>query len=359
MGNGKGWALSFAANAFCILGAASVWLDVIVNKLTNSDTLDLANSDMALVCGLGMSSGILLYSALGSLYPEALEYFEKIEGITDKKARFLRSVWFILGMVLFNGFNTVVHHYIHKSPFGALHSDGEEDDDTQTSVGSWSRTHSHQSSVAVHHQEYANSTERRPLMVEDGNASMATCACECHHPDQQAPSILSGSSCGSDHEKSMFTVGLQTAIAISLHKLPEGFIIFMTSSSDAGMLVFLAMSVHNLFEGFTIAYPLYLAWHSRFRSFLVGSALTTTSMPLGALLAFLVLHTQHGLSESFFSCMYGCIFAATAGMMIILSLRIVLPQAVHHDRTGKSKNSAFTWLAFGLALTAALNIVAI
>jgi zinc transporter, ZIP family len=60
------------------------------------------------------------------------------------------------------------------------------------------------------------------------------------------------------------SIGLQTSIAIALHKLPEGFITFATNHANPklGFTVFMALFIHNVTEGFAMALPLYLGTFS-------------------------------------------------------------------------------------------------
>ncbi|KAI9815550.1 MAG: hypothetical protein M1827_002684 [Pycnora praestabilis] len=80
------------------------------------------------------------------------------------------------------------------------------------------------------------------------------------------------------------SIGLQTSIAIALHKLPEGFITFATNHANPklGFAVFLALLIHNLTEGFAMALPLYLALGSRWKAMFWSSLLGGISQPLGA-----------------------------------------------------------------------------
>ena len=57
----------------------------------------------------------------------------------------------------------------------------------------------------------------------------------------------------------LLVIGIQTALAITLHKLPEGFITYVTSETnpDLGISIFLSLIVHNFVEGFSICLPLF------------------------------------------------------------------------------------------------------
>jgi ZIP family zinc transporter len=85
-------------------------------------------------------------------------------------------------------------------------------------------------------------------------------------------------------QNAFLSIGLQTSIAIALHKLPEGFITFATNHANPklGFAVFMALFIHNITEGFAMALPLYLALGSRWKAMLWSSLLGGVSQPLGA-----------------------------------------------------------------------------
>ena len=128
-------------------------------------------------------------------------------------------------------------------------------------------------------------------------------------------------------QNAFLSIGLQTVVAIALHKLPEGFITYATNhaSPTLGLTVFLALFIHNIVEGFAMALPLYLALNSRLKAMLWSSLLGGISQPLGAGLAALWIwgsgrssHDAHGPSWG----VYGGMFAVTAGVMTSVALSL-------------------------------------
>jgi zinc transporter, ZIP family len=118
---------------------------------------------------------------------------------------------------------------------------------------------------------------------------------------------------------------MQTAIAIALHKLPEGFITYATNHANPrlGLAVFLSLFVHNLTEGFALALPLYLALHSRRRALLWSALVGGASQPLGAAVAaawFRVAAGAAGAAPG--EAVYGAMFAAVAGMLASVALQL-------------------------------------
>ncbi|CAK7217783.1 Zinc transporter [Sporothrix curviconia] len=145
------------------------------------------------------------------------------------------------------------------------------------------------------------------------------------------------------------SIGLQTVLAIGLHKLPEGFITFATNHANPalGFNVFLALFVHNIAEGFAMALPLYMALGSRLRAIAWATALGGLSQPIGAACAAVWLRylahrndarnggggdsdedpgTANGTA-------YGILFAITGGIMVAVALQLFVEGlTIHHNR---------------------------
>ncbi|PLB38132.1 Zn(2+) transporter ZRT3 [Aspergillus candidus] len=130
-------------------------------------------------------------------------------------------------------------------------------------------------------------------------------------------------------QNAFLSIGLQTSIAIALHKLPEGFITYATNhaSPQLGATVFLALFIHNISEGFAMALPLYLALQSRGKAMFWSSLLGGISQPAGAGLAALWIWTTQRAAPGESAPdpswgVYGGMFAATAGVMTSVGLQL-------------------------------------
>ncbi|KAF4121146.1 zinc transporter, ZIP family [Geosmithia morbida] len=130
------------------------------------------------------------------------------------------------------------------------------------------------------------------------------------------------------------SIGLQTSMAIALHKLPEGFITYATNHANPslGFNVFMALFIHNISEGFAMALPLYMALRSRWRAMLWSTLLGGLSQPFGAGLAALWFRfaTRHAEPDPV---VYACLFAVTAGIMVSVALQLFIESlSLNHDR---------------------------
>lgn len=119
-------------------------------------------------------------------------------------------------------------------------------------------------------------------------------------------------------------IGLQTSIAIALHKVPEGFITFATNHANPqlGFSVFMALFIHNITEGFAMALPLFLALKSRWKSMFWSSLLGGISQPLGAGVAALWFKLAGSNDMAPGDRVYGCMFAITAGVMTSVGVQL-------------------------------------
>ncbi|KAI9830096.1 MAG: hypothetical protein M1826_005089 [Phylliscum demangeonii] len=153
------------------------------------------------------------------------------------------------------------------------------------------------------------------------------------------------------------SIGLQTSVAIALHKLPEGFITYATNHANPklGFSVFTALFIHNITEGFAMALPLFLALGSRWRAMFWSSLLGGVSQPLGAAVAAIWLKLAGRNDMAPGEGVYGAMFAVTAGIMTSVALQLFSESlGLTHNRT-VCITFAFAGMAllgFSFALTA-------
>jgi ZIP family zinc transporter len=156
-----------------------------------------------------------------------------------------------------------------------------------------------------------------------------------------------------DEAAKFTTIGLQTSIAIALHKLPEGFITYSTNHANPtlGMSVFFALLVHNVAEGFALALPLYLSSRSRSVAMFWASLLGGISQPLGAGIAALWFQFQGRDGNQPSLALYGCMFAATSGIMASVALHL-FTEALQENH---NRNLCIVFAFFGMALMGMSN----
>ncbi|KAK6439224.1 Zinc transporter [Oleoguttula sp. CCFEE 5521] len=153
------------------------------------------------------------------------------------------------------------------------------------------------------------------------------------------------------------SIGLQTSLAIALHKLPEGFITYATNHANPrlGFSVFLALFIHNITEGFAMALPLYLALNSRAKAMAWSLALGGLSQPVGAGVAaqwFKIAGTEGEWAPSEGG--YGAMFAVTAGIMASVALQLFGESLELTHSRGLCMIGAFTGMTI-LGISSALT----
>ncbi|KAL8796362.1 MAG: hypothetical protein Q9195_001269 [Heterodermia aff. obscurata] len=180
--------------------------------------------------------------------------------------------------------------------------------------------HSHHSSSKRHTYDPESNRERGKVQ-QSGEGHSANDPAHNHHHHVPTNAFLS--------------IGLQTSIAIALHKLPEGFITYATNHANPtlGFSVFMALFIHNITEGFAMALPLYLAINSRWRAMFWSSLLGGVSQPLGAGIAALWLKAAGRGDNAPGETVYGCMFAITAGIMASVALQLFSESlSLSHER---------------------------
>ncbi|CAI4217909.1 unnamed protein product [Parascedosporium putredinis] len=277
----RGWILCFVSGAACVLGSSVICVDFLIRLLPGHSSFSINRSSVFLASSLSLSFGVMLFSALYSMLPNAKEYF--IEAGYGSQAA---------GTGLAKAREPDVAEVAPASP-----APTEPADPPRGAAPSTSR----------------NAAPPPLLAPEDVEAQ--------HHHHVPTNAFLS--------------LGLQTSIAIALHKFPEGFITFATNHANPtlGFNVFMALFVHNITEGFTIALPLYMALGSRAKAMLWASILGGLSQPLGAAVAALWFRLARKTHMAPNTAVYAGLFAITAGIMVSVALQLFVESlSLNHNR---------------------------
>lgn len=175
----------------------------------------------------------------------------------------------------------------------------------------------------------------------DGLEKEPNAASGDHQPVAPPSLDCSDDGCGEDHqqhghhhnnttskedEAKLMRMSINTAIAIGLHNFPEGLATFVAALDDpkVGAVLAVAIAIHNIPEGLCVALPIYYATGNRWKAF-GWAVLSGASEPVAALLGWAVL------ANSFSNTMYAILFGLVAGMMVIISVRELLPTAHRYD----------------------------
>jgi ZIP family zinc transporter len=125
-----------------------------------------------------------------------------------------------------------------------------------------------------------------------------------------------------DKTAALKRTGFVTAIALTVHNLPEGLATFISALKDPkiALPVAFAITLHNIPEGIAVAMPIYYSTGNRkksvFYAFISGIA-----EPVGAIIGYIFLRTF--ISDTLF----GIVFGVVAGIMVFISIDELLPSA--------------------------------
>ncbi|GAB7354475.1 hypothetical protein MBLNU459_g4950t2 [Dothideomycetes sp. NU459] len=274
----RGWIMTCISGVACVLGASIICADLIIRLFPGKRNFRIQDSDVFLSSSLSLSFGVMLFSALYSMLPSAKNSL--IKGGFSPKA----AAWTLIDSTTNrNG----------SAPEVAVddEQDGVVSSDIPTLTGNGQDMS--RSKSATSHANTEHSQHPAP-----------------HHHHVPTNAFLS--------------IGLQTSIAIALHKLPEGFITYATNHANPklGFSVFLALFIHNITEGFAMALPLYLAINSRWKAMFWSSLLGGFSQPLGAGVAALWFKLAGSGNMEPGEGIYGGMFAVTAGIMASVALQL-------------------------------------
>ncbi|CCC68920.1 hypothetical protein NCAS_0B08360 [Naumovozyma castellii] len=145
-----------------------------------------------------------------------------------------------------------------------------------------------------------------------GNTHRESVASNFHHHHLETPF------------SKLLSIGMQTCLVLTLHKFPEGFIIYYTNKSkypsSLGLSIFLSLTIHNFVEGFAMTLPFYTAFKSKWIAILITTILGGGSQPLGALIGYLIFknHTSPTGEEPHLD----LLLSITAGFLLVIGLQM-------------------------------------
>ncbi|GMI44926.1 hypothetical protein TrCOL_g2718 [Triparma columacea] len=156
----------------------------------------------------------------------------------------------------------------------------------------------------------------------------------------------------SSHDRALVRMGLATALSIAIHNFPEGLATYIATVDDpaVGLTLAVAIAIHNIPEGLCVSIPIYYATGDRKKAFLWG-LLSGITEPIGALFGWAVL------SNSMSEVAYGIMFSAVAGMMVIITMKELIPTAHRYDSKDAVVTNAFIAGMGVMALSLCLFVV--
>jgi len=197
----------------------------------------------------------------------------------------------------------------------------------------------------------------RSINLEIGGNSHRSSNAHNHHHHQSDSSSPTNIASQQHHhhvpQNAFLSIGLQTSLAIALHKLPEGFITYATNHTNPklGFTIFMALFIHNITEGFALALPLYLAIGSRKQAVFWSSLLGGASQPLGAGVAALWLNAAKSRDMLPSEAFNGGMYAVTSGIMTSVALQLFSESiGLTHN-----KSACIAWAVVGMGILGLSN----
>lgn len=182
-------------------------------------------------------------------------------------------------------------------------------------------------SVLQHEKDSSASDNDEMIAMDESSHTPAEDDASVGLPAAASPSPASEEPRDDSAEnKRLVKMGMNTALAIALHNFPEGLATFVAALNDpkVGVVLGVAIAIHNIPEGLCVALPIYYATGKRMNAFL-WALLSGASEIVAALLGWAILANR--LSETTYATMFGLV----AGMMVIISIRELLPTAHFYD----------------------------
>ena len=355
---GVAFALVIGAGLATAAGAAVVFVPRWV-KLAGRKTLAGA---------LGLSAGVMTYVSFVEIFQKSVDAFEDAGKDADT-AQIFATLCFFGGVILMIALNSLVslllggHHHHHSHDHNDIQGPHASDPNNSSSPG----TTSEDTPGSVLDKQNTRSTLQSGSNgpnseAKDDTVPVPACPCCTKDPvgdlervQQMADEIImeevphspncphctnrdeeasdAGSTTSHQNQKlneqeasKLLRMSINTAVAIGLHNFPEGLATFVAALDDprVGAVLAIAIAIHNIPEGLCVAMPIYYATGQRWKAF--GWALFSgMSEPLAALLGWAVL------ASSFSDGLYAVLFGIVAGMMVIISVRELLPTAHRYD----------------------------
>ena len=157
-----------------------------------------------------------------------------------------------------------------------------------------------------------------------------------------------GSDLDSSEARRANRVAMLLFFSLLIHNFPEGLATFVAALDDpsVGAVLAIAIGIHNIPEGLCVALPIYYATGNRWKAFMWG-CLSGLSEPVAALLGWAVL------AKAVTQDVYAILFGLVSGMMVIISLKELIPTAHRYD----PEDTVVTYSLIGGMVIIALSLV--
>lgn len=254
---------------------------------------------------------------------------------------------------------------LHHCEIPALSPNPEESDGSDDAIGGVTAAKSYSLSQCDHNEHSHNHSHIRNdhhthSLTDDGH--------ESHHHQSHQHHLHDHHHHVNSPFSRLFLIGIQTILAITLHKFPEGFITYLTSATDPelGVLIFIGLLFHNFTEGFLMCLPLYYLFASsrkpfaKLKAVAISGFLGGVSQPLGATGAILFLKLNNAtpgdgnLDVDKLNHILGLTLAVTSGFLSVIGLSMY-GSAVSFS--GGTLQLIMVWCLVGMAVIGCSSVI--
>eukprot|EP01053_Blabericola_migrator_P008772 Blabericola_migrator_1__8771@NODE_461_length_8293_cov_107_238877_g360_i0_p4_GENE_NODE_461_length_8293_cov_107_238877_g360_i0NODE_461_length_8293_cov_107_238877_g360_i0_p4_ORF_typecomplete_len342_score60_68Zip/PF02535_22/3_1e43DUF2721/PF11026_8/3e03DUF2721/PF11026_8/3_5e03DUF2721/PF11026_8/0_13_NODE_461_length_8293_cov_107_238877_g360_i017372762 len=301
----------------------------------------------SLAAGMSLAAGVMCYLTFVEIFPEVTETFERAFKANKTKhldytspkviALALSGFTFFAGWFLADFLNRALHVVFEETPRATYLKAAKSSDEVAVS------------GQAVLGTEMAHLRRLVDAPRTSQDTTPTTAGERREFEIEELADALADESFRKDHLR-LLRVGWFTALALSMHNLPEGIATYTgaaTANSKLALGITFAIGIHNLPEGLAVAIPIYYSIHDAKYAILVAT-LTGMAEPLGAVLAWAVL----GADPS--PMIFGILLGLVSGIMINVSLKELFFGAARYDPNDRISSVMFV---LGMALIAVSLVV--
>jgi len=291
---------------------------------------------------LAFSAGVMIYVSFVEILTEAKVSFE--EEMHDHSrgvflAHLYASLTFFGGIAFGYGLDWLVHKlgYTHDDEDGVhrqtpLTPGSKRKANLAASENGTPRQCHLVPNASTHSDQFADNNpnaQSPPSAKDNGNDSGQIKLSELNDPESPSKDEEKSSRSQNTSEsenKQLIKTSLITALAIGLHNFPEGLATFVSTLADPtlGVSIAVAIAIHNIPEGVAVAMPIYFATGSKLKAF-GWSFVSGIAEPIGGLVGYGIINNLFG------GYVFGVLFGFTAGIMVYISFRELLPTARRKD----------------------------
>jgi ZIP family zinc transporter len=306
---GVAFGLIALAAGFAVISALLPFIDRL-----NLFKFKIAESKVFLSTSLAFSAGVLTFFSLNHILGDAQEQLESStnESVVDHAVTYTMTMFLGTIIVCF------VVQFVVRAFFPKLaHAHHQEDSDSLAP----------QPQPAVEQEKDITS---EVIQVEPRPPA----ASESHPQDSISKPVLT-----QEEKQHLLSGTIGITIAIALHNIPEGLLLFLATYESASIGVGIAFGLlfHKIPEGFVIAMPYYYSKNKA----LLGLALVlfaeVVCLFIGGLIGYGIIKNNPEQDTS----MWGLLFAFAAGLLIFISIVSLLPRAQRLDPQDKTRSYAF------------------